>query len=232
MRKEHILVHNIPTIVWGEPSSQVYLFVHGKMSNKEDAAGFASMAEEKGYQTISFDLPEHGERSEEDYEFHIFNAMKDLNIMADYVFARWNKVALYGCSIGAHFSLYTYLNRPFTKCLFQSPILDMKYLIEQMFNWFQITPELLEQQGAIETPIDTMRWDYYQYIQAHPVTRWEIPTCILYGDRDDLQSIRVVEDFARRFGCSLTVSEGSEHPFMKERDQEVVRNWLYTSMNL
>ena len=40
---------------------KVYIHVHGKMSRKEYAEAFAEIAEKKGYQTISFDLPEHGE---------------------------------------------------------------------------------------------------------------------------------------------------------------------------
>lgn len=33
-----------------------------KNGNKEEALFFADIAERKGYQTISFDLPSHGER--------------------------------------------------------------------------------------------------------------------------------------------------------------------------
>ena len=60
-----IKISNIPAIVWGKESDKVYLFVHGKMSSKESAEVFAKIAEEKGYQTISFDLPQHGDRAHE-----------------------------------------------------------------------------------------------------------------------------------------------------------------------
>ncbi|HVM73130.1 MAG TPA: hypothetical protein VMT91_15305, partial [Anaerolineales bacterium] len=65
MHKQLILIGSIPAIIWGTPSSNVYIFVHGRMSQKEDAEKFATMAERKGYQTLSFDLPEHGERKSE-----------------------------------------------------------------------------------------------------------------------------------------------------------------------
>ena len=60
MKRARIEIQGIPALVWGEPSDKVYLCVHGKMSSKESAQGLAEIAEEKGYQTISFDLPRHG----------------------------------------------------------------------------------------------------------------------------------------------------------------------------
>ena len=46
----------------GEPSDKIYIYVHGKQGYKEYAEAFAKIAEDKGYQTLSFDLPKHGER--------------------------------------------------------------------------------------------------------------------------------------------------------------------------
>ena len=65
MQKTRIKINRIPALVWGEKSDKVYLCVHGKMSSKESAEGIAAMAQEKGYQTISFDLPQHGERKDD-----------------------------------------------------------------------------------------------------------------------------------------------------------------------
>lgn len=63
MRKERFDVDGIPAILWGRPSDRIYIHVHGKMSRKEYAESFAAIAEAKGYQTLSFDLPGHGERT-------------------------------------------------------------------------------------------------------------------------------------------------------------------------
>ena len=102
----------------------------------------------------------------------------------------------------------------------------MEYLIRQMFQWFGITEEQLRQQREIPTPVDTLSYDYYAYIRQHPITRWTVPTAILYGGRDTLQSREIVEGFARRFGCTLTISEESEHPFLAESDAPIVERWL------
>ena len=219
-------ISNIPSIVWGEKSDKVYLCVHGKMSSKESSVGIAKIAEEKGYQTISFDLPQHGERAGEKARCDIWNGMHDLAVIADYVFDNWQEVSLYACSLGAYFSLNAYHARKIKKCLFQSPILDMEYLIKQMMVWFDVSEERLAREKEVDTPIDIMSWDYYQYVRAHPIQKWDIPTSILFGGKDTLQSIEVVKNFAGKFHCSLTVSENSGHPFMEKGDGLIVEQWM------
>jgi len=219
-------ISGIPALVWGEPSEEVCLCVHGKLSCKEAAEGIAQIESARGIQTLSFDLPQHGERKHEHRRCDIWNGIYDLTLVGDYAFANWRKVSLYACSLGAFFSLHAYAERRFEKCLFQSPVLDMEYLIRQMFSWFGISEEQLKAAREIETPIDLMSWDYFQYVLAHPITRWNTPTSILYGMKDDLQSLEVIQSFANRFGCRVTLAENSEHPFMKETDLPIVRRWL------
>ena len=48
------------------------------MSKKESAEEFSRIANSKGYQVISFDLPEHGERIDLDYKCNVWNGIKDL----------------------------------------------------------------------------------------------------------------------------------------------------------
>ena len=226
MKKTRIEIGNIPTLVWGEKSDKVYLCVHGKMSSKEAAEGIARIAAEKGYQTVSFDLPGHGERINEDKRCDIWNGIHDLTVVGDHVFANWKEVSLYACSLGAYFSLNAYNTRKIKKCLFQSPILDMEHLIRQMMVWFDISEERLAREKEIMTPIDLMTWAYFQYVKEHPVQRWDPETHILFAGKDDLQSLQVMQDFAGRFGCTLTVSENSAHPFMAREDGPVVDRWL------
>ena len=226
MITRRILIENIPAIIWGKPSDRVFLCVHGKMSSKEAAAQLAQIAEEKGCQTISFDLPQHGERQENNERCDVWNGVRDLNLVGDYVFSRWKEVSLFACSLGAFFSLHAYAGRRFKTCLFQSPILDMDYLIRQMMVWFDISEERLEREREIDTPIDLMTWDYVQYVRAHPVDSWHTPAHILFAGRDNLQTQAIIDGFVRRFGGSVTLSKESNHPFMDERDAEIVERWL------
>lgn len=223
---EKLLIDGIPAILWGKPSEKVYLYVHGKMSRKEAAESFAILAEEKGYQTLSFDLPQHGDRIDETDRCDIWNGIRDLRKIYIYLAARYDHIALYGCSLGAFFSLHAYKEIAFERALFQSPIIDMVFLVKQMMSWFDITPERLEAEGEIDNPVDPLRWDYYQYIRSHPTDRWLTPTHILFGGKDTMQTAAIMEDFVACHGGSLTFSPESDHPFMAETDREIVLRWL------
>ena len=224
--KEKIIIDGIPAILWGKPSDKIYIHVHGKMSRKEYAEGFAEAAEANGWQTLSFDLPEHGERKDKAHRCDVWNGIRDLNVIADQVFSGWDRVSLFACSLGAYFSLNAYTDRPFEKCLFQSPVVDMEWLVRHMMLWSDVSEEELREKQEIVTEIDTLRWDYYQYIISHPITSWEIPTTILYGGRDNLQPIESIRSFAEKFDARLTISEQSEHPFMAAEDKKTVDKWL------
>lgn len=231
MKREKLTIGGIPAVIWGEPSDKAVVFVHGKLSNKEAAEPFARIAERKGLQTLSFDLPEHGERAGNHEErCDILQGIGDLNKIADYAFSRWNTLSLFACSLGAYFSLNAYTERPFEKALFQSPIADMEELVKNMMLWFGVSEERLRDEREINTPVDTLRWDYYKYILSHPVNVWPIPTHILYGGKDNLQTREAVMRFAKRFSCRLTVSEDSEHAFMADGDAEIVAHWIQQNL--
>ena len=226
MIQQALRIGGIPAILWGRPSDRVYIHVHGKQSRKEYAEAFAALAEERGYQTLSFDLPRHGERQAEATPCDIWHGVDDLRLIGAYVFPRWREVSLFACSLGACFSLHAWQDRPFRRCLFQSPIVDMDWLIRQMMDWFGVTEERLRQEREIPTPVDVLSWDYWQYIREHPIVRWDAPTAILYAGKDNLQSEDVIRGFAEAHGCRLTIAENSEHPFMAEGDGAIVRRWL------
>lgn len=102
----------------------------------------------------------------------------------------------------------------------------MDLLIHNMFGRFGVTEEQLCEKGEIPTPIETLSWKYYTYVKEHPIEKWVIPTAVLYGGLDNLQSIDAIRAFCDKFGAALTVSEKSEHPFMAESDASIVEGWL------
>lgn len=224
VRCERVMMAGLPVLVWGEKSQRAFLHVHGKCSRKEYAADFAAIAQAHGWQTVSFDLPGHGERT--DLPCDVWHGVADVAAMAAAVRERWPHRGLFACSLGAYFSLRALEKQPPERCLFQSPILDMGWLIGQMMAWSGVTEAQLAQAGRIETPIDTLDWAYRQDVLAHPITRWDAPTSILRAEGDRLQSLEVTESFARRFHCTLRVAPGCDHPFMAPGDEAVVRAWL------
>ena len=227
MKKEGLKIENIPAILWGKKSNKVYIYVHGKLSSKEEALSFAEKAIRKGYQVLSFDLPEHGERTKENYPCTAWNGVHDLGIIERYVRQGWSDIYLYGSSLGVYFSLLAYKDSPIRKSLFLSPILDMKHLIKNMMKWFNVSEQMLRAKKEIPTPMgETLDWDYYCFVKENPINKWSVPTAILYGSDDNLTEREVVESFSKQFNCNLTVLEDSKHWFHTERQLTFLDKWL------
>jgi len=227
MKKEKLRIENIPAILWGEKSVSIYIYVHGKLSSKEDAQAFAEKAISKGYQILSFDLPEHGDRKNENYSCMVWNGVHDLEVIARYVRQNWNDTCLYGNSLGAFFSLLAYKDLPLRKCLFVSPLLNMERLIQNMMKYISINEQILKEKREISTPMgETLYWDYYCYVRENPIDKWNVPTAILYGSEDNLTEREIVESFTKRFSCDLTVLEGGEHWFHSKQQLTILDKWL------
>ena len=227
MQQQKHLIHGIPAIIWGAPAERVYVFVHGKASCKEEAERFAGLVAAKGYQVISFDLPEHGERKDEARACNVQNGIADLRTVMAFVRERWSRIDLFANSLGAYFSLMAYGDVRFGNCLLSSPVLDMQRLIENMMRWFDVTPERLEKERVIETSFgEPLSWDYYTFVREHPVERWDSPTAILYPELDNLTELAVVEDFAQRFGGRVQTVPGSEHYLHTDAELLVFDAWV------
>jgi pimeloyl-ACP methyl ester carboxylesterase len=112
MTRQNLKIQNIPVILWGEKSDKLFIAVHGNMSNKADdvIVIFAEEAFPKGYQVLSFDLPEHGDRKNESLPCKVQNCVNDLGIIMDYAKSLSDNISLFACSMGAYFSLLTQLS--------------------------------------------------------------------------------------------------------------------------
>ena len=75
MLRKNLMIEKIPSILWGDESDRLFVAVHGNMSSKDDEviAIFAEEAVDKGYRVLSFDLPEHGDRTGENYPCMVWN---------------------------------------------------------------------------------------------------------------------------------------------------------------
>lgn len=226
-RQEKIKINNIPAILYGSASDRLYLYVHGKQSRKEEAEHFASIVEKSGFQVLSFDLPEHGERASEQYPCTAQNGVHDLNEIYSFVKHKYKNISLYACSLGAYFSLLAYRDIKFDKCLFLSPILDMERLIQNMMKWSNISEEELKEKGEHETSFgETLSWNYYEYVRNNPVDKWDSPTFILYGENDNLTERCVLDSFVIQNGCTVDVMPGGEHYFHTKEQSDYLESWL------
>lgn len=227
MEKKITTIHKIPAIIWGTPSDKVFLYVHGQGGNKEEAIHVYDEICSKGYQMVSLDLPEHGSRKEEKDMFDPWHAIPELKQVMEYLREHWEQVSLYANSIGAWFSMLSFGKEQLEQCLFVSPVLDMKQLISNMMMWAGVSEEQLEKERVIPTSFgQTLYWEYWQYVLAHPITEWNTSTRILYGDKDHLVERRTVDLFVEKFHCDLTVMEGGEHWFHTEEQLAFLREWV------
>lgn len=226
MKTETLKICRIPAVVWGEPADKLYIYVHGKLGYKEEAADFAEIVCPKGWQVLSFDLPGHGERKQETGRFFPWCITPELESVWEYASGSWGRVALRATSIGAWFSMLSYADKPLEKALFVSPLLDMEKLICNMMQWASISPEQLEREREIPTDFgETLSWEYYIYAKEHPIRNWDCPTEILYSGRDNLTDRNTVDNFSSRFSCNLTVMEGGEHWFHTAEQMLFLGEW-------
>ena len=225
--KKELEINGIPAVLWGVPSRKLYFYANGQGGCKEEASVFADVACCFGWQVLSIDLPKHGERVNGAVEFEPWSIVPELSGIMDFVKERWKQISLYASSIGAWFSMLSFGNEPLKNCLFVSPVLDMKELMSKMMEWAGVSQNQLEKQRLIPTDFgQTLSWEYWKYVLEHPIRQWDFPTKILYGENDNLIDRCLVEQFAQKFSCNLTVAENCEHWFHTEYQLNVMREWI------
>ncbi|MFA0814588.1 MAG: alpha/beta hydrolase [Anaerofustis sp.] len=225
---EKLRIDGIPAVLWGEKSDRLILAVHGSHSSKIDDCIWI-LAEEAikcGYQVLSFDLPQHGERVYEAEPCMVQECVKELTDILNFARQRAEHISVFGCSMGAYFSLLAYGDEPLDRVLFLSPVTDMARIIHSIMDICGITEEEFELRRTIENPIETLYWDYYCFVKEHPIVSWNHPTYILRGETDTLCEREFVAAFAERFGCELTEQKGGEHWFHTPEELSFFREWL------
>lgn len=129
-------------------------------------------------------------------------------------------------SIGAYFSMSALSNQSVQRAFFISPVVDMERLITDMMGWARITEGQLKEAGRIHTDFgQTLDWYYLTYVRANPV-QWDVPTEILYGDRDNLTTPATIAAFAQAHRAGLTTVSGGEHWFHTPEQMAFLDEWL------
>lgn len=222
----------IPAIVWGVSTEKVYLYIHGQGGCKEEAEMLSNIVCQYGWQVLSVDLPEHGDRKNEINTFVPWQVIPELSMIIEYAKCQWKHISLFANSIGAWFSLLSYGNERLENCFFISPVLDMRKLISKMMNWANVSEIQLEQEQIIPTDFgQTLSWEYWEYVLKHPIEKWGVPTKILYGENDNLTDFDCVQHFAKKYDCVLNILEDGEHWFHTEQQLDAMRRWIEKEMH-
>ena len=138
----------------------------------------------------------------------------------------FESIILIANSIGAFFSMNENLNSLIEKAYFISPVVNMEKLICDMMKWANVTEAELEQRKIIPTDFgEELSWEYLCYVREHSLN-WQVPTSIIYGEKDNLTSIETMRAFAEKQGASLTVMKGGEHWFHTEEEMKFLDEWI------
>lgn len=139
---------------------------------------------------------------------------------------KYDSVILIANSIGAFFSLNADIDVLIDKAYFILPIVDMERLITDMMAWANITEDELREKGIIHTSIgEDLSWEYLCYVREHTI-KWNAPTAVLYGDKDNLTSYKTIAGFAEKHNAKLTVMENGENWFQTEEQMRFLDDWI------
>ena len=197
---------------------KLVIYVHGKGGTAEEAKHYRTLFAESD--VIGFDY-----KSQNPWE-----AKTEFSDFFDSHSKGYDSVVLIANSIGAFFSMNALAEKKISKAFFISPIVNMEKLIADMMIWSNVTEDELCRKKEISTDFgETLSWEYLCYVRKHPI-KWNIPTCILYGENDNLTSIETVSEFAEQTGAILTVMNDGEHWFHTDEQMEFLDNWIRNSI--
>lgn len=194
--------------------NDLVIYVHGKGGSADEAGYYKTLFPNS--EVIGFDY-----RSETPWkakkEFFAFFAEQK---------KRCEYLTLVANSIGAYFSLCSLDKTLVDRAYLISPVVDMENLICKMMQWSNVTEQYLAEKREISTDFgETLSWEYLCYVRKHPIV-WNVPTCILYGEHDNLTSIETVSVFAKQYCADLTVMPGGEHWFHTEEQMRFLEQWI------
>lgn len=224
MKLETFSIGAIPAVLYGAPSNEVWLFLHGQSGCKEEGERFGEIVCPKGQQVLAIDLPEHGQRKNSGEVLVPWVVDLELKQVLDFMKSRWGSISVRANSIGAYFGM---LSLPSPKrALLVSPVLNLERVILDMMGWANVTEAQLQEQGEIPTSFgQTLSWKYLCYVREHPIHNWDCPIHILYAGQDSLIPKETVDKFMEYHQGKLTVLEQGEHWFHTPEQLAALKAW-------
>lgn len=193
------------------------IYIHGKGGNIEETNHYQSIFRKSD--VIGFDY-----KSQTPWEAEI-----EFPMLYDRYAKAYDSVILIANSIGAYFTMLSLAEKNISQALFISPIVDMEKLIMDMMKWLNITEDELKSKKEVETEFgETLSWEYLSHVKNHPI-RWNVPTSILYGEKDNLTSKETITKFAEQISADLTIMGNGEHWFHTDEQLNFLDTWVKKS---
>ena len=190
------------------------IYVHGKGGSVGEAEYYKALFPKD--EVIGFDY-----RSQTPWE-----AKKEFSAFFAVQRSQCEHLTLVANSIGAFFALSSLDEMLVDRAYLISPVVDMENLICNMMQWTNVTEQELAEKRKIATNFgETLSWEYLCYVRKHPII-WNVPTCILYGEHDNLTSLETVSAFVKQHRAGLTVMPGGEHWFHTEEQMQFLNHWI------
>ena len=196
---------------------KVVIYIHGKGGNAEESVHYKSLFSDCDVVGLNYTAQ------------YPWEAKKEFPQLFDLICKNYKSVQIVANSIGAYFAMNALAGQQIEKAYFISPIVNMEQLIVDMMFWANVTEDELQDRKEIETTFgETLSWEYLCYVRKNPII-WEIPTDILFGEKDNLTSYATISEFAKHTKSTLTVMRNGEHWFNTEEQMKFLDEWINKS---
>ena len=139
---------------------------------------------------------------------------------------QYENISIIANSIGAYYAMNAFADKKIERAFFISPVVDMEKLITDTMSWAGISEEILAERKEIALSLtETLSWKYLCYVRENPIV-WNVPTDVLYAEKDHLISKETILKFVRAHKATLTVMKDGEHWFHTEKQMQFLDNWL------
>lgn len=193
---------------------KLVLYVHGKGGNAEEANFYINLFPD--YDVAGLDY-----QSQTPWE-----AVKEFQPKTEKLFQDYDKIILIANSIGAFYSMHALNCFPIEKAYLISPMVNLEKMIINMMSWAGVTEEELKEKENIDTSFgERLSYKYLTWVRNNSI-KWNIPTKILYGEKDNLQSIDIINEFAEKINAQVTVMKNGEHWFHTDEQMKFLSDWI------
>ena len=140
--------------------------------------------------------------------------------------AKYKEVVVIAHSIGAFYAIDNLYEFPIKKAFFISPITDMFQVMFDMMNSYKVTEKKLKEQGEIKLENGfTLSYDFYKH-SLEDFDNWNVPTEVLFGNKDGLTYLNNTIEFISTHNASLTIKNDADHYFQKPDDLAYIKKWI------